>query len=385
MTERLPRIRALPESSGRLLHAALDTDTRAIEHWRDWLARAGGLDGLDAGEFRLLPLVYRNLKVLGYEEPSEMGRLHGIYRQTWYRNRIAEARMLEATNALEQAGIESLALKGMGLIGLAYREPGVRPMNDVDLLVHGRDLRRAVEVLAAEGWQPAQARADELMRFARLFHAVLLRHPTGIELDLHRHILEESNWPHADDGVWVRQRTIELSGRAVATMSPTDHLIQAIVHGVRWDPVPPIRWIPDAVVLIRTGAIDWDVLATESERRGVALAMRAGLEFLNDEFDQEIPAGTISRLQAIVAGRLERIDFRFEQAGSGAGTHMMRYLTRYLRLTSNRGVVERMRLFPLYLRAMWGLDSAWQIPADGLRRTWIRARGGDPGRPGTPS
>lgn len=374
-------VRSLSPGNLLLLHAALDDGPGALEAWQGWFAQAGSLEeGIDSGEFRLLPLVYRNLKSQGFTNFKDFGRLQGIYRQTWYRNRIAEAALLEAIEAFQESGVESLALKGMALIGLAYQEPGVRPMNDIDLLVHGRDLRRAIGALEAAGWNLSPPRSAEFSRLLRLFHARALRHRSGIELDLHRHILEESNWSHADAGVWERRRTVELSNHSVETMSPTDHLIHTIVHGVRWDPIPPIRWVTDAVVLIRSGEIDWDLIAAESERRRVALAMGAALEFLSDEFGQYVPPQTLSRLNAATPSRLERIDFRFQQGGAGAIDQIGRYVTRYLRLTSDKSVYERARLFPLYLRAMWGLESAWQLPVDGLRRTWIRARGGDPGR-----
>src|SRR5690606_19428136 len=102
------------------------------------------------------------------------------YRQTWLRNRIAEARLVEVVHALNAIGVDSLTLKGMALVGVAYGESGVRPMNDIDLLIHGKDLRRAVSELNGRGWTFSQGRPGEELRFARLFHAVALSHPSRI-------------------------------------------------------------------------------------------------------------------------------------------------------------------------------------------------------------
>ncbi len=375
------RVRSLSPGNVLLLHAALDDGPTAIRSWKEWFAQAGSLDdGIDYGEFRLLPLVYRNLRSHGFADSADLGRLQGIYRQTWYRNRLAEARFFEALDILTAEGIDVLALKGMALIGLAYGESGLRPMNDVDLLVHGRDMRRALDLLQSNGWTLAQARPGEELTFARLFHAVSVRHPRGGELDVHRHILEESNWPRADVEVWERSRDVELSGRTVRTMDPADHLLHVIVHGMRWDPIPPIRWIPDAILLMRTQSIDWDLLVAEASRRGVVLATREALAYLVDEFAGPVPEVVLTSLGALPASRLERFDFAFEQGGPSPREQVVRYVSRYLRMTSGRGPLDRFRLFPVYLRAMWGLDSLWQIPRDGLRRTWTRARGGDPGR-----
>lgn len=363
-----------------LLRAGLSPAPDAVTAWQHWWDLAGGLDGLDAGEFRLLPLVYRNLKAAGLEEPSQLGRLQGIYRQTWYRNRIAEARLFEVLDICERADIDAMVLKGMALVALAYGEQGVRPMNDIDLLVHGRDFRRAIAELQSLGWKFAQGNPGEELRFGRLFHAVLLRHPSGVELDLHRHILEESNWPGADKNLWQRGRAAELAGRHMRTLEPADHLIQVIVHGTRWDPVPPIRWIPDSVLLIRRQAIDWDLVVSESIRRGVTLAVAAALHFLRESFEPSIPADVGERLATAESTFLESVDFRLEQSGAGAMVHTGRYVTRYLRLTRGRSALDRAAGFPLYLRAMWGLEQAREIPLDAARRLWLRARGQDPSR-----
>jgi len=55
-------------------------------------------------------------------------------------------------------------------------------------------------------------------------------------------------------------------------------------------------------------------------------------------------------------------------------------LTRYLRLTARRGVAVRGTAFPVYLQGMWELDTARQVPAEGLRRVLARLRGRQPVR-----
>jgi hypothetical protein len=368
----------LTETDLCLLQAALGDGDQTIAGWNGFLSFAGGLDVLDAGQFRLLPQVYRNLKSHGHDTADSLGRLQGIYRQSWYRNRVAEARAVMAVSVLEAESIDVMVLKGMALVGLAYGDVGARPMNDVDLLIHGRDLRRAAGALERNGWSLVLNDRDEFAKFARLFHAALFRHETGNELDLHRHMLEESNWPFADEGLWRRSITTPLGGRQVRTLAPEDHLVHAIVHGTRWDPIPPTRWVVDAALLVRRHIMDWDLVVFESERRGVTLAVGSGLAFLRQHFEPSIPDDVPERLLWARQGLLERVDFRLQQAGRGPVAQAGRYVSRFLRLTSRKGPVTRARYFPLYLRAMWGLESVWAVPGDGLRRSWKRARGEEP-------
>ena len=60
-----------------LLKAALLQGEEAIKAWHKWKSRVD-VDQLDPGSLRLLPLLYRNLRTHGVEDPL-MNRFKGIY------------------------------------------------------------------------------------------------------------------------------------------------------------------------------------------------------------------------------------------------------------------------------------------------------------------
>lgn len=375
MSDRVPRLRAIDPAHDALLRAALLPPQQAREAWQHWKATFGGFDSLDAGGFRLLPLIYRNLKDHGLSA-EDIGTVRGLYRQTWSRNRVAFRGAGDALEALDARGVPALVLKGAALAHVAYDEQALRPMNDIDFLVHGRQLRQAVAALEPLGWkQVAPLRSP--WRAARIFHAVLLRHGSGLELDLHRHILEEACWKGSDDVLWEDPVDFELDGRPARTIRPEAHLVHTMVHGVRWDPVPPIRWIADSTTLLRKfeESWDWEFTSDLARRLGVSWAVAAGLSYLRENFVALVPEEIIQELASAPASRLERIDFRAQQAGRSAAWQSARYVTRYLRLSSRRPLSRKLADFPAYLQVMWGLESPWSVPADGLRRVRRRGRG----------
>jgi hypothetical protein len=129
-----------------LLRAALGDGDEAQVAWEAWRA-ATDFDRLDGGSYRLLPLLYRNLERLGVgEEGTDLGRLRGIYRRTWYKNRIAIAHLAGLIGHLDAAGIPTMVLKGAALTTLYYRDHGGRAMEDCDLLVPVARAREAVAV-----------------------------------------------------------------------------------------------------------------------------------------------------------------------------------------------------------------------------------------------
>lgn len=360
------------------LSAALLPPDGAIAAWRVLKELTRNLDRMDAASFRLLPMVYRNLCTAGLDEGA-LGPLKGIYRQQWYRNRLSLAAGLEALGILRDSGIEALALKGLGLTATAYPEPALRPMHDVDILVQEGDFRRAATALFASDMRPLRGTERDFFRRARVFHAMAVTGSRGVEVDLHRFMLEECCRTGLDDDAWARKRMGAVNGSEVATLSAEDLIINTCVHGVRWDPVPAWRWVSDVVITYRSAPeVDWDYLARASAQRKVTVALAAALAFAQ-RYEPGLAEGA-NRLAAAGATRLERWDFRAQQAGPGASHQVARYLTRYARLSSGRTILRRIEDAPTYLECMWELDRPRQVPAEGLKRVAARLRRRPPSR-----
>ncbi len=135
----------------RLLRAATFDRTEALDAWRRWLASVD-VENVDAGSFRLLPLLYRNLSRYQVNDPL-MAQLKGVHRQSWYRNQLLFRRTAAILRALNDDGIATLILKGIPLSLLYYKDDAVRPMADADILVRVAAGPRVVELLQQHGWR----------------------------------------------------------------------------------------------------------------------------------------------------------------------------------------------------------------------------------------
>src|SRR5262245_33252080 len=76
------------------------------------------------------------------------------YRLSGERVALLLGELTELLHACRKAGIEVLPLKGALLAASYYAEPGLRPMNDLDLLARPEDEPRLVALLAQLGYQP---------------------------------------------------------------------------------------------------------------------------------------------------------------------------------------------------------------------------------------
>ena len=74
-------------------------------------------------------------------------------RSTWLRYEVAVGLLRRVLAALDEARISALSVKGIVTSTWLYGDPALRPLSDVDLRLRPRDVRRALEVGRARGWE----------------------------------------------------------------------------------------------------------------------------------------------------------------------------------------------------------------------------------------
>jgi hypothetical protein len=346
-----------------LLEAATGASEVARAAWKGWNAR-NELDGVDDGAQRLLPLVYRHLVDLGIDDP-DLGRLKGLYRRSWYRNQIVFRWAGEVVESLRVAGHETMLLKGAALSTLHYRDSGVRPMDDVDILVRSDQAAGALDALGQAGWTTTTAVPREV--FLAVRHAEELSRPDGARIDLHWNALWQ---PGRDDALWESAVELTIGGERTKALCPTDELLHACVHGAAWNPVPPIRWAADALTLLGSGGdlIDWERLVAQARRRRVTVALGEGLAYLGDRFGAAVPASVVEELSRTRTRLHERIGHRAAQSSPSPVSTLFLVWDRYRRLRDLDTPFPRPRSFVAYARRTWGFEQPWQLAAYASRR-----------------
>lgn len=309
-----------------LLRAALLEREPAAAAWARWRA-ANELDDADGGSSRLFPLAYRNLPPDAVAE-QDLGRLKGAYRAAWFRNQLLFKRAAEVLAALGEAGIPTVALKGLALALAHYGDAGVRPMDDIDVLVPPDEFERALGVLGELGWTPEPDLRPEVGE--RSIHGLHLAGRDGRNLDLHRYALERLS---TDGPFWDASVGLEVMGVPTRTLCPTDQLLHVLAHGGRWQPVTPLRWLADAVVIERTagGGIDWERLVAEAARRRVTARLAAALEHLVAALGFPVPGDVVAALRRAPKSVLERWAQHASTRPVGGGNWLPIVLDDYVR------------------------------------------------------
>lgn len=131
---------------------------------------------------------------------------------------------------LDEAAIPYRLLKGSALPWVDYPDPQLRPTADLDLLVPGAALYRAVEVLTDHGGH--EVNPEPTPGFARqVFKGLTVTMPSGLEVDLHRIL----SWgplgvrvPEAD--LWAPGRCFDRLGRPGVTLDTERTLVHMSSH-----------------------------------------------------------------------------------------------------------------------------------------------------------
>ena len=357
-----------------VLQAGLLPGPGAVDAW----TRLGpdlDLDRLDRGSMRLLPLVWWNLRQHGVEGPL-IGRLEKRYRTTREQNEARLRQLALLLDAFRRAGIPTLVLKGAALLGSAYADLGLRPMSDIDLLVPIERVGPASRTLEALGWE---SEAPVTASMTRMVHALQFTQPSRVAVDLHWHVFEECCRPGDDDDLWAASVPFAIEGVPTRILAPEDQLVHACVHGEKWVIVPGVRWVADAVLVIRGGRVRWERLVEQAVRRRFVLRLRAQLAYLRSAFDAPIPSAAMAMLAAAPVSRLERFEERWSLRDRRRPWVLV-YWCNHLR-SAPGGLATTLFTFPRYLQATWRLTSLARVPGAIVGRLMrsMSARVRDPG------
>lgn len=335
-----------------LLQAALLEEPLKQQAWQQWATKVD-FDQIDPASYKLLPLLARNQAQTG----GIFEKCKGVYRKTWVENQVQWKRALPLLQELVHKGVDRIfLLKGMAMIFSSYHDFGMRVMGDIDLLIEKRHVPLVHDFLVEQGWSYDLPRFDprneeHLMRY----HALNFSHADGGRLDIHWSFIQEHSQV-LDQAVFEQGVALSIPGLYVPL--PSDLLLQALIHGVKHSAVPLIRWIPDALSLLKGASIDWERFCRLALQIRIVQPIVLGLQYLVDYFQAPIPSFVLQRLQASPCLRVERLEAWFHLKGYPKAGDWCRFCI-------NRGhlsLFSQILHLPRYWQITARLPSLWYIP-----------------------
>ncbi len=234
----------------------------AINHIEDW----PGL--LAASEHHgLSPLIYHHLNESGISIPTHASlTLKALAVRHRRAHDIRTEVITEFLARFAQEGIECLLLKGAALAHLLYPEPSMRPMGDVDILVHRDDALDAQQCLRELGYSADDRKQGYLYDHHHLPIASHHKQGMGISLEVHHDALSgDVASSIAFHNLTEPATTFQINGQAAQALGHLDTLRHLCHH--TFEPAETIKLgsIADLVGYASKYAkqIDWVIVADQ--------------------------------------------------------------------------------------------------------------------------
>lgn len=220
--------------------------------------------------------------------------------------------LLNLLTLFERHQIPAIPYKGPVLAVSVYGDLGLRPSNDLDILVQERHLLQAMEVLVSHGYQMIRpssiaqiekglqsTRINELVQKSLWAYQLIFSHPErqGI-VELHWRITPKYVFPNSSARLWENLKPVILGGSTVLTFAPEDLLWFLCVHGTKhqWK---RLSWLCDIAELIRAyPQLNWEQVLVQATKLGIERRLYLGLLLVSCLLETPLPRAVEKKIHS---------------------------------------------------------------------------------------
>jgi hypothetical protein len=295
--------------------------------------------------------------------------LQWIYQQTAIQNAYVGIGLAEALDCLAAAGIPVMVLKGAALGEELYGNAALRPMTDVDLLLHAGDALVAVGQLQALDYEHVHDEPHAGLTLA-YENEITLRRPgvVPVTLEIHWHLLDAPHYQQrvAPEWFWQTAQELPLAGRPAQVLSPEANLLYLSAHLVLHHKGIGLRWFYDIATLVaRSGRlIDWDMLLEKADAFHLVTPVQRVLAELAGEWGVPVPETRLAEALALPVSPMEQRVVSWLTAPDRPVAQ--RFWADLVGLPGWRArlpfALAHLFPSPSYMRQRYAIDSDWLIP-----------------------
>ncbi len=210
---------------------------------------------------------------------------------------------------LADAGVEAVLLKGADLRLRVYEDPAARPMTDLDLLVHPRDLAPARAALASRHYRVIAAHTRQHPSFREDFAPADIYEPPldlTLKVDLHWGLWNEfSVYGLPLEPVLAQARPASFQALPVKVLAP-EHLLMHLCLHAYWDGVM-LRQLADIILTASRLPVDWGRFQADASRWGLQVPLGQVLSLARQAAPAAIPAFAVTGLAGRRPAFLEKL------------------------------------------------------------------------------
>ena len=222
--------------------AIVAPSTQELEHINTLLPFVENWDNMILRLIRqgFAPLMFIKLHLLSNANgipPAVTKKLKDAYYKTTSRSLLLQKAFADCAQLFKANNIDVIALKGIYLSEYLYRNPALRLMSDIDLLVKVEDGPTCVALLKEMGYEFRALEADESetaihdmeINSGPIHYCQLLKNNISIEIHIKLHP-NKDKYDLSIDKIWKNVQKINLYNQEVYTLEFYDLLIHLCLH-----------------------------------------------------------------------------------------------------------------------------------------------------------
>ena len=258
----------------------------------------------------LAPLLYRVLHGHAIVPAAIEEQLRAAYFKSARYNALRFHELGRVLRQLAGEGVQVILLKGAALAETVYRNIAVRPMYDLDLLVHREDVTTALGALSKLGY--AQTHAEAFAGVTLDFEnemAVLKRGPVETLIEIHWSLLNSPHYQHKLPIAWFWETAVpvQVEGGAALALGPEALLLHLCAHLALHHGSNGTLWLHDVAEVVHRfqDQLEWEQVLERAQAWDLVLPTQQVLERVARDWQAPIPTDILQRLAVLRPSQAE--------------------------------------------------------------------------------
>jgi hypothetical protein len=254
-----------------------------------------------AEEHGVAPLIYQ--KILKKEYTTGLpGKMKDFFKEKYYettaKNTLLLNELEKILSILTECGVKVMLLKGGALVQKVYPDISLRPMTDIDLMVHPNNLRIATRTLKKSGYNEQKS----------TYHVVFWGGPAErVVVELHWNLMN-SNLRSPDDVNWIWSDAS--FGKNAYSLRLEKELLFLVGHLLiqHNNPSPRLIWLYDLYLFLEKYYydLDWDFINSNSVILGWRQVLADSIQICTDYFPSNIAQLALNRCEVDINAQQNR-------------------------------------------------------------------------------
>ena len=195
---------------------------------------------------------------------------------TLYKNARSLNESIKIFKILSDKAIPVVCFRGLTMANCCYPDPGLRPMEDVDLLIRSKDRDGAADLMEIHGFRPA-----------KLLRSQLVYHINDTIFEIHWSFLTPKRFKSAVDSERFlgSRKAVDLKEGRIYRLSDEHELIGLVAHSFSHHELYSLIQLVDIALFMVRYDIDWEYIVSWCIQARLTNMFFFTFNFINHIFD----------------------------------------------------------------------------------------------------